>query len=74
MRPGYLRKNGVPYSEKAVMTEYFDVTMEPNGWRSLLLTTIVEDPQYLTQTFLLTTPFKMLPDAQGWSPTDCTAR
>jgi len=74
MRPGYLRKNGVPYGEKAVMTEYFDVTAEPNGWRSLLLTTIIEDPQYLTSTFLLNTPFRMLPDGSGWNPSACSAR
>lgn len=74
MRPGYLRKNGVPYGGKTGMTEYFDVTMEPNGWRSLLLTTVIEDPEYLTQTFLLTTPFRMLPDASVWNPTPCTAR
>ena len=43
MRPGYLRKNGVPYSSDAVLTEYFDVTNEPNGWQSILLTTIIED-------------------------------
>ena len=44
MRAGYLRKNGVPYSANAVLTEYFDVTTEPNGWQSILLTTIIEDP------------------------------
>jgi hypothetical protein len=74
MRPGYLRKNGVPYSDKAVMTEYFDVTEEPDGSRSLLLTSIVEDPTYLTETFLLTTPFKGLPDGREWHPTPCSSR
>ena len=28
---GYLRKNGVPYSERAVFTEYWDVHTLPNG-------------------------------------------
>jgi hypothetical protein len=74
MRPGYLRKNGVPYSANAVLTEYFDVTSEPNGWRSILLTTIIEDPQYLTQSVLLNTNFRKLPDASGWKPSACTAR
>jgi hypothetical protein len=74
MRPGYLRKNGVPYGVNAVMTEYFDVTTEPNGWQSILLTTIIEDPQYLTQSTLLNTNFRKLPDASGWNPTTCTAR
>jgi hypothetical protein len=74
MRPGYLRKNGVPYSATAVLTEYFDVTTEPNGWQSILLTTIVEDQQYLTQTILLNTNFRKLADASGWNPTPCSAR
>jgi hypothetical protein len=74
LRPGYLRKNGVPYSANAVLTEYFDVTSEPNGWQSILLTTIIEDPQYLTQSILLNTNFRKLADASGWSPTPCIAR
>ncbi len=74
MRPGYLRKNGVPYGANAVMTEYFDVTTEPNGWQSILLTTIIEDPQYLTQSILLNTNFRKLTDGSGWNPTPCSAR
>jgi hypothetical protein len=74
MRPGYLRKNGVPYSANAVLTEYFDVTSEPNGWQSILLTTIIEDPQYLTQSILLNTNFRKLPDGSGWNPAACSAR
>jgi hypothetical protein len=74
MRPGYLRKNGVPYSADAVMTEYFDVTVEPNGWQSILLTTIIEDPQYLTQSILLNTNFRKLTDGSAWNPTPCSAQ
>lgn len=74
MRPGYLRRNGVPYSEKAVMTEHFDVTAEPNGWRFILLTTQIDDPEYLTSMFLLNTPFRLLPDGTGWNPGPCTAQ
>ena len=74
MRPGYLRRNGVPYSDKAVMTEHFDVATEPNGWRFILLTTQIDDPEYLTSMFLLNTPFRLLPDGTGWSPGPCTSR
>ncbi|MGA2880681.1 MAG: hypothetical protein ABSG13_17175 [Bryobacteraceae bacterium] len=74
IRPGYLRKNGVPYSGDAVLTEYFDVTTEPNGWQSILLTTIIEDPRYLTQSILLNTNFRKLPDDSGWNPTACSTR
>jgi hypothetical protein len=48
MRPGYLRKNGVPYSGNAVLTEHYSRTMHENGDSWLIVTTIVEDPQYLT--------------------------
>lgn len=74
MRPGYLRKNGVPYSGNAVLTEYFDRTTESNGDQWLIVTTIVEDPQYLDQPFITSTHFKKLPDASGWNPAPCSAR
>jgi hypothetical protein len=71
MRPGYLRKNGVPYSENASLVEYFDRFTEPNGDTWLVVTSIVTDPQYLTQPFVTTTHFKKIPDASGWDPTPC---
>jgi hypothetical protein len=76
MRPGYLQKNGVPYGENAVLTEYFTRTMEPNGDSWLIVTHIVEDPQYLTQPFIRSTHFKKLPDsaATAWAPEPCSAR
>lgn len=74
MRPGYLRKNGVPYSGNAVVTEYFNRTIEANGDSWLIVMTIVEDPQYLTRSFVTSTHFKKLVDASGWNPTPCSAR
>jgi hypothetical protein len=75
MRPGYLQKNGVPYSENAVLTEYFNRTFEPNGDSWLVLTAIVEDPTYLTNRFLRSTHYKRLPDANTtWEPEACSAR
>jgi len=74
MKPGYLQKNGVPYSGNAVMTEYVSRTIESNGDSWLIVTTIVEDPQYLNQPFTRSTHFKKLPDASGWNPTPCSAR
>ena len=48
-REGYLRKNGVPYSENAAITEYFHRLPEhANGDVWLHVVTIVEDPRYLT--------------------------
>jgi hypothetical protein len=74
MRSGYLRKNGVPYSDNATLTEYFDRTNEPNGDSWLIVTTIVNDPQYLQQEFVTSTHFKKQADATGWAPTACEAR
>ena len=74
LRPGYLRKNGAPYSANAVVTEYYDVNTMPNGDRWLTITTKVEDPQYLSRPYLTTTDFKKLPNATGWNPTPCSAR
>ena len=74
MKAGYLQKNGVPYSENAQLTEYFELTKEPNGDQWLVITTLVEDPQYLTQPFITSTHFKKQADNKGWQPTPCSAR
>lgn len=74
MRPGYLRKNGVPYSGNAILTEYFHRTLEPNGDSWLIVTTLVEDQQYLNQPFQTSTHFKKQADSSGWDPTLCTSR
>ncbi len=74
MRPGYLQKNGAPYSANAVMTEYFDVVKEPSGEQWLVVKSIVEDPQYLTRTFIRSTHFRKQADASGWNPAPCSAR
>jgi len=74
MRPGYLRKNGVPYSGAAVLTEYYTRVTEPNGDTYLIVTSVVNDPQYLTEPFTTSTNFKRIPDASGWNPTPCSAR
>ena len=74
LRPGYLRKNGVPYSARTTLKEYFDVRTERNGETWFVVTTIVEDPEYLTTPFVTTTDFKKQSDATGWNPTACSAR
>jgi hypothetical protein len=74
IRPGYLRKNGVPYSADAVLTEYYSRTAEPNGDSWLIVTTIVEDPKYLTQPFITSTHFRLQPDSKGWDPQPCTSK
>ncbi len=73
LRPGYLRKNGVPYSENAIVTEWYDIHNDPSGiW--LVVSTEVKDPQYLTEPFITSTHFKKLPDNAPWKPEACSAR
>ena len=72
LRPGYVRRNGAPYSERAVMTEHYDVNTLPNGERWMTITTRVEDPMYFTRPYITTSDFKQLPDAAGWNPTPCS--
>ncbi len=74
MKPGYLRRNGVPYSADAVMTEYFDRFDLPNGDALLVVSTEVDDPMYLTTPFWTSTHFKKQRDAAGWTPRPCSAR
>jgi hypothetical protein len=73
MRAGYLRKNGVPYSENATVTEYFDVAPHPDGGQLLVVTTVVDDPRYLQQPFIVSSHFKKEADASKWDPTPCSA-
>jgi hypothetical protein len=71
MSGGWVRKNGVPYSENAVLTEYYDRFSGPNGEEWVNVTTIVDDPRYFTQPFITTTHFKKEPDGSKWNPTPC---
>jgi hypothetical protein len=71
-RDGYLRNNGVPYSENASLTEHFDrLPPHPNGDIWLVVSSILEDPQYLNGPLYLSTHFKKEPDGSKWSPTLC---
>jgi hypothetical protein len=74
IRPGYLRKNGVPFSENATVTEYFDLFPEPDGPDWFVVTTLVRDPQYLGEAWVTTSHFKKEPDGSKWNPTPCQVR
>jgi len=74
LRPGYLRKNGVPYSASTVFTEHWDLHTQPNGDRYLVVTNVVEDPVYLQLPFMTALHFKREPDGAKWDPTPCDAR
>lgn len=72
--PGYIRKNGVPHSGNAVLTEYFNVLAGAERDVYLTLTAMVDDPTYLNQPFVRTYTFKKQADAAGWEPTPCWNR
>jgi hypothetical protein len=74
LRAGYLRKNGVPYSENAVLTEHWDLYKRPNGEEWLTITTQVDDPRYLSNVRLIAPVFKKEPNGSKWDPTPCSAR
>jgi hypothetical protein len=74
MKAGYLRKNGVPYSENTVVTEYIDRLEHPNGDSLLIFETEVVDSANLATPFWTSSHFKKQKDAAGWNPTPCTAR
>ena len=71
LTPGWLRRNGVPYSEDATVTEYFARFAAPNGDEWLMVTTIVDDPRYLTQRFIVSNHFRKEPEGGRWNPRAC---
>lgn len=74
MRPGYYRRNGVPYGSRATMTEWFTTVAEPDGNTYLLVTKILEDPEYMNAPYIRTVQFKKEGGTAGWNPTPCSAR
>jgi hypothetical protein len=74
LRPGYLRKNGVPYGTDAVLTEYWDVSADPNGDQWITLTSTVQDDRYLREPWVTALNFKKERDGAKWDPTPCSAR
>jgi hypothetical protein len=74
LRAGFLRKNGVPYSDKTTLTEYFDMIKEPNGDPLIVVTIVTTDPVYLRQPFVITSPYKREASDAKWNPTACSAK
>ena len=72
LKPGYLRKNGVPFSEQATVTEYLELEPDPRGTPWFVVTTMVSDPKYLLRDFVTSSNFKKEPDDAKWHPTACS--
>lgn len=73
LRPGYLRKNGVPYGAGTTLTEYWNLFAGPAGDRWLVITSVVHDPEHLQIDWLTSLNFKKEPDGTRWDPTPCSA-
>lgn len=70
LRPGYLRKNGIPYSENTQLTEYF-TRMSAAGNDYLTVLSVVHDPMYLNGDFVTSSHFKREADDANWAPSPC---
>ena len=73
LKPGYYWKNGMPYTGNATLTEYFRTMELPDRSQWIRFTQIVEDPEYLTQPWIVNYAFKKLPDGSKWTPTPCVS-
>ena len=71
MLPGWLRRNGVPYSQNATVTEYFSKVTNPQAGEWFVVTTVVDDPTYLAQQFVTSSNFKKEPNDSKWNPAPC---
>jgi hypothetical protein len=71
--PGWLRRNGVPYSQNAQITEYFSKVTHPQAGEWFVVTTVVDDPTYLAQQFVTSSNFKKEANDSKWNPTPCTS-
>ncbi len=66
----WLRPNGVPVSESAVVTEYFDWFRDGDDqW--FIVTTMVDDPTYLTERLVVSSNFRREANGAKWAPKAC---
>jgi hypothetical protein len=71
MRPGYFRKNGVPYGGNAVLTEYIDLMTQHDGSEWLVVISVLDDPDYYSDPIVTSTNFRRDVDAAAWNPVEC---
>ena len=69
---GYLRPNGVPFSERATVKEFFSsFTLPGDAGAWLIVTTVVNDPEYLTTELVMSSQFKKETNRGAWNPRPC---
>jgi hypothetical protein len=69
---GYLRPNGVPFGERATVKEFFNTFALPGdagAW--LIVTMVVDDPEYLTTELVISSQFKKEASRAAWNPRPC---
>ena len=74
MKPGYVTRNGVPFSANAALTEYFDLVKTKKGVEYLVLTSMLDDAAYMNQPMWAAVHFKKQPDATGFKPVPCNGK
>jgi hypothetical protein len=73
MLAGIIRKNGVPYSDQSMLTEYWELQRDPvSGLQYLVVTAALHDPVYLAGDYYYTATFLKETDGSKWHPTPCT--
>jgi len=74
MKPGYATRNGVPFSNNATLTEYYDLVKEKSGVEYLILTSSLDDSTYMSQPMWTATHFKKQADSAGFMPVGCDGK
>jgi hypothetical protein len=75
LTPGFLRKNGVPYSANTKVTEYYNLLTEPTtSAKWFVVTTIVHDPANLAVDYITSTNFRQEADGSKWRPRPCSLK
>ncbi|HET9220354.1 MAG TPA: hypothetical protein VFR18_25465 [Terriglobia bacterium] len=74
MKPGYATRNGIPFSNTAILTEYYDLVKQKSGVEYLILTATLDDPTYMSQPMWTATHFKKQGDATNFTPVSCDGK
>jgi hypothetical protein len=69
---GLLRKNGVPFSAGAKLTEYWEINTESGGDQWLIITIQLDDPEYLRLPYVVSAIFEKEADGSKWDPRPCS--
>jgi hypothetical protein len=69
--PGWLRRNGVPYSQNASIAEYFIRFTNKDAGDWFVVTTVIDDPTYLAQQFVTSSNWKKESNDSKWNPQPC---